>query len=101
MAKMDLHPRPRTRTRPCRHVLLSRGPPSPSFTLALALLRPPSPSYQAVLWLTKLEVFAALIAAYGHDAGHPAVSAGFLIAVRSEIALLHNGKTRGTTNGRG
>lgn len=46
-----------------------------------------------VEWYTKLETVAALVAAFAHDAGHPAVNNNFLVATRSDIALRHNDKS--------
>ena len=37
--------------------------------------------------LTQTDIFAALIAALGHDTGHPGVSSQFLITTRDELAM--------------
>jgi len=41
-------------------------------------------------WMTRIEVLAALLAAYGHDVGHPGVNNPFLVQTSSDLALLHN-----------
>jgi hypothetical protein len=45
---------------------------------------------ECVEWMTPVEVLAALLAAYGHDVGHPGVNNAFLVATSSDLALLHN-----------
>jgi len=45
---------------------------------------------KCVEWMTQVEVFAALVAAYGHDVGHPGVGNPFLVQTGSDLALLHN-----------
>jgi CheY-like chemotaxis protein len=47
-------------------------------------------SMNAARYLTRLEVFALLIAAFCHDAGHPGTNNQFQIAVESDVALLYN-----------
>ena len=40
--------------------------------------------------MTKTEFLGALLAAYGHDVGHPGVNNPFLVQTGCDIALLHN-----------
>jgi len=47
-------------------------------------------SMNAARYLTRVEVFALLIAAFCHDAGHPGTNNQFQIAVESDVALLYN-----------
>lgn len=43
--------------------------------------------------LNELEVIATLIAAFGHDVGHPGLNNAFLVKVRASVALLHNDRS--------
>jgi hypothetical protein len=45
---------------------------------------------QAASWLRPVEVLASLVAAFGHDVGHPGVNNPFLVQTQSALALLHN-----------
>ena len=45
---------------------------------------------QLNLVLTSLDIFSMLIAAVGHDVGHPGVNNAFLVKVKDELALRHN-----------
>lgn len=42
---------------------------------------------------TELEVFSMLVAALGHDVGHPGVNNAFLVKTRHELAMIHNDKS--------
>lgn len=44
--------------------------------------------------LTDVEVLAALVAAAGHDVGHPGLNNGFLTGTGSELAVLYNDLVR-------
>ncbi|CAE8681829.1 unnamed protein product, partial [Polarella glacialis] len=48
---------------------------------------------QTSAFLTELEEFALLIAALGHDLGHPGVNNGFLSEVSHELALQYNDRS--------
>ena len=41
-------------------------------------------------WMSALERLAALLAAFGHDVGHPGVNNQYLVNTGSDLALLHN-----------
>jgi len=43
--------------------------------------------------LSDLECFSMLVAAVGHDVGHPGVNNAFLIKTRHELSMLHNDKS--------
>ena len=43
--------------------------------------------------MSLLEVFSVLIAALGHDVGHPAVNNGFLVKSKHTLAFQHNDKS--------
>lgn len=42
---------------------------------------------------TDLECFSMLVAAVGHDVGHPGVNNAFLIKTRHDLAMIHNDKS--------
>ena len=44
------------------------------------------------LVLSPLEIFAMLVAAIGHDVGHPGVNNAFLVKIKHELAMRHNDK---------
>lgn len=48
---------------------------------------------QLNLVLTSLDIFSMLIAAVGHDVGHPGVNNAFLVKVKDELALRHNDRS--------
>jgi len=41
-------------------------------------------------FISVLDIWACMIAAIGHDVGHPGVNANFLIATRSKLAMTYN-----------
>jgi hypothetical protein len=43
--------------------------------------------------LSDLESFSMLVAAIGHDVGHPGVNNAFLVKTRHDLAMLHNDKS--------
>ena len=43
--------------------------------------------------VTALEIHASLIAAFGHDTGHPGVNNRFLLNSRDELAFIYNDRT--------
>merc|ERR1712054_485815 len=44
-------------------------------------------------YLNEVEQFSLLVAAIGHDVGHPGVNNGFLCEVGHEVALLYNDRS--------
>jgi hypothetical protein len=42
---------------------------------------------------SNLEIFAVLVAALGHDVGHPGVNNIFLVKAKDDLALRHNDKS--------
>lgn len=44
-------------------------------------------------YLNEAEQFSLLVAAIGHDVGHPGVNNGFLCEVGHEVALLYNDRS--------
>jgi len=48
---------------------------------------------QAESYLSKLEIFSTMVAATGHDVGHPGVNNAFLVKSKNELALKYNDKS--------
>lgn len=44
------------------------------------------------LVLSPLEIFSMLVAAIGHDVGHPGVNNAFLVKIKHDLAMRHNDK---------
>jgi hypothetical protein len=43
--------------------------------------------------LSKLEIFSTVVAAIGHDVGHPGVNNNFLVKSRDKLAMIHNDRS--------
>lgn len=48
---------------------------------------------QLSLAFSRLEVFSLIVAAIGHDVGHPGVNNAYLIKAKNELALAHNDRS--------
>ena len=43
--------------------------------------------------LSPLEIFSTVVAAIGHDVGHPGVNNGFLVKAKDKLAMIHNDRS--------
>ena len=43
--------------------------------------------------LSPLEIFSTVVAAIGHDVGHPGVNNGFLVKSKDKLAMIHNDRS--------